>query len=214
MVYPVNAMMQSELDQQADLDLMTFEEFLEWHPDDGRIFELIRGVPQEVNPTGPHEKLSGFLTIELGISIRQQQLPYFIPKTATLKPYRDKSGYKPDMVILDERALVNEPRWEKQSTILNGASAPLVIEITSTNWRDDYGVKLSDYELLGVPEYWIVDYLGLAASRLIGSPKQPTVSIYNLVDGEYQVNQFRSSERIISTVLPELNLLAEQLFKL
>jgi Uma2 family endonuclease len=199
---------------QAALDLMTFEEFLEWHPDDGRIFELIRGVPQEVNPSGTHEKLAGFLTIELGILIRQQQLPYFLPKTATLKPHRDKSGYKPDVVILDERAMVNEPRWEKQSTILNGSSAPLVVEITSTNWRDDYALKLADYELMGIPEYWIVDYLGLAASRYIGSPKQPTVSVYYLVDGEYQVSQFRGSERIVSSVLPELNLVAEQFFEM
>ena len=208
MVYQVDCM------TQAALDLMTFETFLEWHPDDGRIFELIRGVPQEVNPTGPHEKLSGFLTIELGILLRQSRQPYFIPKTATLKPHREKSGYKPDVVVLDERALVNEPHWEKQSTLLNGASTLLVIEITSTNWRDDYALKLADYELMGVPEYWIVDYLGLAASRYIGSPKQPTISVYSLVDGEYQVSQFRGSERIISTILPELNLLAEQLFKI
>jgi Uma2 family endonuclease len=207
-IYQVNAMM------QTDLDLMTFDEFLDWHPDDGRIFELIEGLPQEVNPTGPHEKLSGKLSYWLNRFAEEQQLPYFIPKTATLKPHRDKSGYKPDVVILDERSLVNEPRWEKQSTILNGASAPLVIEITSTNWRDDYGIKLGDYELMGVPEYWIVDYLGLAASRLIGSPKQPTISVYNLVAGEYQVSQFRGSERIVSTVLPELNLIAEQLFNL
>ena len=199
---------------QATLDLMTFETFLEWHPDDGRIFELIRGVPQEVNPTGPHEKLSGKLSYWLSRSVEEHQLPYFIPKTATLKPHREKSGYKPDVVVLDERALVNEPRWEKQSTILNGASALLVIEITSTNWRDDYALKLADYELMGVPEYWIVDYLGLAASRYIGSPKQPTISVYSLVDGEYQVSQFRGSERIVSTILPELNLLAEQLFKI
>ena len=67
---------------------------------------------------------------------------------------------------------------------------------------------------MGVPEYWIVDYLGLSTSRYIGSPKQPTVSVYYLVDGKYQVSQFRDLERIVSTVVPELNLAAEQLFKL
>jgi len=195
-------MTQAAFDQMA-LEQMTFEEFLTWHPEDGRIFELMEGVPQEVNPTGTHEKLSGFLTFELGIVLQQYSYPYFIPKTATLKPVRDKFGYKPDVVVLDEQALVNEPHWEKQSTILNGASTPLVIEITSTNWRDDYGLKLSDYELMGIPEYWIVDYLGLAASRYIGTPKRPTISVYYLVDGEYQLRQFRGSEQIVSTVLPE-----------
>jgi hypothetical protein len=64
---------------QAALDLMTFETFLEWHPDDGRIFELIRGVPQEVNPTGPHEKLSGKLSYWLNRCVEELQLPYFHP---------------------------------------------------------------------------------------------------------------------------------------
>ncbi|MUL36975.1 hypothetical protein BWI75_11615 [Gloeocapsopsis sp. AAB1 = 1H9] len=47
----------------------------------------------------------------------------------------------------------------------------LVVEIISTNWRDDYLKKLADYEVLGIPEYWIVDYLALGAARYIGTPK-------------------------------------------
>ncbi len=41
---------------QALPDLMSFEAFLEWHPEDGRVFELIRGIPREVNPKGTHER--------------------------------------------------------------------------------------------------------------------------------------------------------------
>ncbi|MBW4621353.1 MAG: Uma2 family endonuclease [Cyanosarcina radialis HA8281-LM2] len=198
---------------QAIPELLDFDEFIAWHPDDGRIFELILGVPQELNPTGPHEKLAGFLTYRLNDCIYLNHKPYFIPRTATLKPYRDKTGYKPDIVVLDDREMPNEPRWEKASTILNGRSTPLVIEFASTNWRDDYGMKLTDYELMGVLEYWIVDYRGLAAARLIGSPKQPTISVYYLVDGEYQLSQFRYSERVVSHILPELELTAEQIFQ-
>lgn len=66
---------------QALPNLMGFEEFLKWHPEDSRKFELIRGIPREVNPKGPHERLSGWLTIELGIEIRQRELPFFIPST-------------------------------------------------------------------------------------------------------------------------------------
>jgi Uma2 family endonuclease len=86
--------------------------------------------------------------------------------------------------------------------------------------RDDYGHKFIDYEALQISEYWIVDYLGLGGRRYIGSPKQPTFSVYQLVDGEYQGQQFRGSdslsetlrERIISPRFPELNLTAEQVF--
>ncbi|MEP0874209.1 Uma2 family endonuclease [Trichocoleus desertorum AS-A10] len=46
----------------------------------------------------------------------------------------------------------------------------------------------------------------------MGSPKQPTLSIYQVVDGEYQVQPFRGSDRLISAAFPELQLTAEQVF--
>jgi Uma2 family endonuclease len=63
-----------------------------------------------------------------------------------------------------------------------------------------------------IPEYWIVDYAALGARKFIGHPEQPTISIYYLVEGEYQVTQFRNSERIISPTFPDLNLTANQIF--
>ncbi len=47
----------------------------------------------------------------------------------------------------------------------------------------------------------------------IGNPKQPTISIYQLIEGEYQVRQFRGNDRIQSLAFPELNLTAEQIFR-
>lgn len=194
---------------QSIPQLLTFDEFVDWHPEDGRIFELIRGVLTEVNPNGFHEKLSGWLRLELGIEIRQEKLPFFIPKTATFKPYRELAGYKPGVVLLDERHMAEEPRWQNQSTVLHGVSVALSIEIASTNWRDDYELKLGDYELMGVREYWIVDYLEIAAVRHIGRPKRPTLTVYTLdVDGEFQMAQFRGAERVISSSFPSLNLTA------
>ncbi|MBD2184620.1 Uma2 family endonuclease [Planktothrix sp. FACHB-1355] len=88
-----------------------------------------------------------------------------------------------------------------------------VVEVVSTNWSDDYALKLEEYEALGISEYWIVDYLGLGGRRFIGNPKRPTLSIYQLVEGEYQVRQFRENERIESLTFPELNLTASQIFR-
>ncbi|MFM7438603.1 MAG: Uma2 family endonuclease [Snowella sp.] len=123
-------------------------------------------------------------------------------------------GYNPDLLLVDRSYLSSEPLWEKQSTLIHGKSIPLVIEIVSSNWRDDYGYKLVDYEAMGIQEYWIVDYLGIGGIRFIGQPKQPTLSIYQLVGGEYQVQQFRGKDLINqSLVFPELNLTAEQIFQ-
>ena len=117
------------------------------------------------------------------------------------------------MIVLDKQAVeANESRWERESVITQGNSVKLVIEVVSTNWRDDCAHKMIDCEALGIPEYWIVDYLGLGGSRYIGYPKQPTLSVYQLVDGEYQIKLFRGDERIESAVFPELNLTAKQIF--
>lgn len=143
---------------------------------------------------------------------RRLNLPYFIPNQVIVKPPSRESGYFPDVLILNGNALADEPLWEKSSTVTKGTSIPLAIEVVSTNWRDDYYLKLADYEQMGIPEYWIADYAALGARKFIGNPKQPTISVYQLIDGEYQVSQFRDSDKIISSAFPELNLTVEQVF--
>jgi Uma2 family endonuclease len=197
---------------QSIRKILTFEEFLEWKPENGR-YELHDGVIVEMQPTGKHEEIAGFVSMELAFLGRQKNLSYFLPKQALVKaPDRD-GGYLPDVLVVDRNALSNEPLWEKSSTLTLGTSVPLVIEVVSTNWHDDYLTKLRDYEVLGIAEYWIVDYLGLGGSRYIGSPKQPTISVYQLVEGEYQVRQFRENDRIESPTFTELDLTAIQVFR-
>ena len=99
-----------------------------------------------------------------------------------------------------------------RSTITKGKSVKLAVEVVSTNWQDDYLMKAGEYEKLGIVEYWIIDYLGLGGKRFIGSPKQPTLSIYQMVDSEYEVKIFRGSDKIESSIFSELNLTAEQIF--
>ncbi|GBE92965.1 Uma2 family endonuclease [Nostoc cycadae] len=195
--------------------LVTFDEFIAWYPENPqRRYELHDGVIVEMSPpTGDHEQLIGFLVGEIVTEYKRLKLPYFIPKTAFVKPLEGESAYSPDVLILNQPNLVNEPRWKKESTVSFAESIPFVIEVVSTNWRDDYLKKAADYEAVGIPEYWIVDYAALGGRRFIGNPKQPTISVYSLVDGEYQVQQFRNHERIISQTFPQLNLTVEQIFQ-
>jgi Uma2 family endonuclease len=130
----------------------------------------------------------------LVLEVHRQQQPFMLPKQALVKLPDEDTAYLPDVLLLNRDALPQEPLWKKASTVTQGTSVPLVVEVVSTNWRDDYGKKLVDYESLGIPEYWIVDYLGLGGRRYIGTPKRPTLSIYQLVDDEYQVSQFRGDE--------------------
>ena len=107
----------------------------------------------------------------------------------------------------------NEPMWKNRSTVTQGSSIKLAIQVVSTNWQDDYLMKLGEYEKLGIGEYWIIDYLGLGGRRYIGNPKQPTISVYHLVEGEYMVNLFTGQDIVRSPTFPELNLTAEEIFR-
>lgn len=194
---------------------IAFDEFVAWYPDNARRrYELHNGVIVEMpNPTGDHSDVTGFTAAELNFEIRRLQLPYSIPGDCLLAPVRNESGYKPDVIVLARPALENEPRWKKESVITMGSSVRLAVEVVSTNWRDDYYVKLADYEEMGIPEYWIVDYLGLGGRKFIGNPKQPTISVCQLVEGEYQVRLFRKNDQIESKIFPELDLTAQQVFQ-
>ncbi|GBO54400.1 hypothetical protein APA_2348 [Pseudanabaena sp. lw0831] len=197
----------------AKTELVTFAEFAAWKPEN-RLYELHDGVIVEMpQPVGKHEQVKGFLTIELAFLVRQANLPYFLPSQAFVKVPDAESAYLPDVLILKTSNLVNEQLWESQSTVTQGASVVIAIEVVSTNWRVDYFTKVKDYEEMGIPEYWIVDYLGIGGRRFIGNPKQPTILVHELVDGEYQVTAFREDERVISPTFPELNLTANQIFQ-
>jgi Uma2 family endonuclease len=193
---------------------ITVKEFLSWIPENsGKRYELHNGAIVEMSqPSGEHEEVTGFLNTQLVVEFTRMKLPYFIPKTALIRSATSDSTYSPDILILNKPALTSEELWTKYSTVERGTSIPLVIEVVSTNWRDDYYKKQGEYEEIKIPEYWIVDYLGLGGTKYIGNPKQPTLSIYNLVDDEYQVNTFRGDDRIVSVAFPELNLMAKQIF--
>ncbi|GBF79974.1 hypothetical protein AsFPU1_1374 [Aphanothece sacrum FPU1] len=193
-------------------NLMTFAEFLDWNPENGR-YELIDGVTVEMQPTGKHEEVIAFLSGETFLQIRSLKLPYFLSNSTLVKLPNQDSAYCPDILVLDRNFLSSEPLWEKSSTITKGSSVRLVVEVVSTNWRDDYVYKMTDYESLGIPEYWIVDYLGLGGKRYIGFPKQPTITICQLIDGEYQLQLFKGNDRLISPLFPQLNLTPEQIFQ-
>lgn len=198
---------------QATEQPLSFEEFLDQYPDNGGRYELIEGDVVEVRPTGSHETIGGFIALKLGVLIDQGNLPFTIPRTCVVKPDRPNAGYIPDVAVLDCRELTNEPLWEKSSTVCNGATIKLVVGVVSTNWRDDYGLKLADYEAMGIGEYWIVDFRALGAARVIGQPKQPTLTVCTLREDGYQLQRFTGADRLRSQCFPGWPLTAQQVFE-
>jgi Uma2 family endonuclease len=195
-----------------DKTWVSFDQFVNWYPENSENgYELRRGVIIEMpKPRGQHSKLAGDLSYDLGTIIRQTNQPYFIPKECIIKISND-TGYEPDIIVVDEIAIADEPRWEKESIITLSQSIKLVVEVVSTNWRDDYLIKLADYEAFGIQEYWIIDYLGIGGRRYIGYPKQPTFTVCSLVEGEYELQQFREDDSIISPLFSQFSLTLNQI---
>jgi Uma2 family endonuclease len=203
---------------QTQPELYSFDEFINWYPENSELrYELHDGVIIEMpKPRGKHSNLTGALIEQILITIRQMGKGgrWTIPRESIVKPRRGNSGYEPDIIVLNQEVIGAESRWEGESIIQNADSVKLIVEVVSTNWRDDYYNKLRDYEEMGIEEYWIVDYAALGPRKLIGDPKQPTFFVCNLVNEEYQMVAFTKKTTIFSPIFPDFNLSAQQVFNL
>ena len=162
-----------------------------------------------VRTKGQHGLIGGYLGIELGMQIKQDQLNFCIPKEHCIKPNAPYNGYDPDVAVLKVDELENEPFWDTASTTIKGTSVALFVEVVSTNWRDDYRRKFIAYEQLGIPEYWIVDYNPFATAIV----QHPTLTLCNLVNGKYKQQQYIGEDVIVSATFPHLQLTANQIFQ-
>ncbi|MEH2455547.1 Uma2 family endonuclease [Nostoc sp.] len=210
---------------------LTFEEFLAWDDGSGREFELLDGIPVPLSePNANHEDLIERLCTYLENHCQENDLPYISRQSKQVRlkiaPGEKEKSRKADIVIFARE------EWQRMKTSSSSAAAyippPGIIEVVSNNWKDDYLTKLAEYvrvasrsrsvsdrrrEDLGVFEYIIVDYAAFGGIRFIGSPKQPTITIYQLEDGEYLPPKvFRGQDRIDFRLFPNIPLTAEQIF--
>lgn len=193
---------------------LTFEEFLNWDDDSGRSFELVNGVAMPLSePTAKHEDVVDGLCRLLVDHCQSLNLPYVPRQSKQVRlnaaPGESESSRKADIVVFAKE------EWVRMRQSSASAAAyippPLAIEVVSTNWRDDYRIKLNEYETLGILEYWIVDYAGLGGVQYIGSPKQSTVTVNRLIDGEYQAQRYQGEAIIVSPTFPQLVLTTAQI---
>jgi Uma2 family endonuclease len=192
---------------------LNFDEFLARYSGDNR-YELIDGEVFDLEPTGSHEEVAAFITTKVCVQIDSMGSPWFVLQRGLLRPSNmGMTAFRPDIAVVDREELTNELFWSEQSILTLGRSIKFVAEVVSSNWQNDYARKVEDYAALGIPEYWIVDYAGLGGTRHIGKPKQPTLSICILVDGEYEIQQFRGNQTLISLTFPELKLTAAQVLR-
>ncbi|MFN5953331.1 MAG: Uma2 family endonuclease [Dolichospermum sp.] len=193
------------------LTKLDFGQFLQQRPDDG-IYELVNGEIVKVEAIRAHKNVARYLMFGFHDEIRRLQLDYIVDKDIVIRTVTnrgDQRGRNPDVSV------VSASLWNSNVTTYGALidAIQLAVEVTSTNWEDDYIDKLEEYENLGIKEYWIVDYLAIASRSYLGNPKLPTIFVYELIDGKYQVKAFTGTEKIISPTFSELNVTVEDVIK-
>ncbi|HAO11985.1 MAG TPA: hypothetical protein DCQ51_12635 [Planktothrix sp. UBA8407] len=196
---------------QSATKLLTVDEFINQYSNSDR-YELIDGELIEMEPTGLHEQVGAFIGRKLNVEIDRQDFPYLIPHRCLIKLLGTETAFRPDVIVLDQRQLIDESLWEQKPVITLGKSIQLIAEVVSTNWQNNYARKVEDYALFGVPEYWIIDYLGIGGREYIGKPKQPTITICNLVGDQYQKQLFQNNDLLVSSIFPSLQITSQQIF--
>ncbi|MEG4336185.1 Uma2 family endonuclease [Microcoleus sp. D3_18_C2] len=189
---------------------LTFADFLEKYPEGSGIYELVNGEIVKVEATRAHKNVARYLVKSFDKESERLGLDYIVDKDIVLRTVTasgQEQGRNPDVGV------VKASVWNSNVRGYGALTEPiqLAVEVTSTNWEDDYVDNLDEYQRLGICEYWIVDYLAIASRAYLGNPKIPTVFVYSLENGSYLVQSFTGNERIMSKTFPELEITVEQL---
>ncbi|MEG4091804.1 Uma2 family endonuclease [Microcoleus sp. Pol12B4] len=179
---------------------LTFEEYLNYQGESGVCYELYRGNLIEMpTPTAIHIKICEFLVYQFRRFFAAHNLPIVAIVTTAVRT-EENSSRIPDVVICTQ-SLWEQVCAEPGSAVLDFEEKPLlVIEVTSQNWRDDYIRKRAEYDLIDIPEYWIVD------------PNQPKIRVCSRPEneGSYSHQEFLPGQQVQSVQFAEFILSVNQ----
>ncbi|MDY6780981.1 MAG: Uma2 family endonuclease [Cyanobacteriota bacterium] len=182
---------------------LTFKQFLDF--DDGNEiheYELVTGklilMPE---PSELHEEILEFLSFVFELAYRKRKLKYSVRKRNALQ-ISDRQSRRPDI------ALIPRPQFYPDDRPRSGiTTTPLmIVEIASYNWSTDLIDKQKEYQSLGVPEYWIVDYRGHIPAKHCLRGKGKKVIVLTLDGKQYRRSEYLEGENIPCQTFPDLTL--------
>jgi Uma2 family endonuclease len=182
---------------------LTFAEYLTYDDGTDTRYELVDGelIPMSLG-TGRHGAISEFLHEQFREQIQQKKLPWTCKQmTVGIRSPRGRSW---DTSRIPDVTVLSLTQWEamadREAVInFNEPSPVLVVEVVSPSTKtDDYRSKRSEYGLLEIVEYWIVD------------PIDQKVTLCILDHALYDTTEFQGEDRIVSPTFPALNLTVAQ----
>jgi Uma2 family endonuclease len=180
---------------------ITLAEYLTYDDGTDTRYELVDGELTSMSlGTGEHGDISEFLNDEFKAEIRRLGLDLVAKdmKIGIQSPRgtRWETARVPDVVVLPLEQW-NSLKKRESLIPLNEPPPLLVVEVVSPSTVSvDYRAKHSEYAVLDIPEYWIVDPIDLK------------VTVCVLKDGAYSDEVFVGNITIVSPTFPELGLKA------
>ena len=176
----------------------TYEDYLRL-PDDGRRYEVIRGVLYvSPPPLIIHQTAQGHLYAALYNHVVVNRLGFvYAAPVDILLPERIAEPVQPDILFIREehRPAGGDPNFQ--------GVPDLIVEILSPSTRSyDRKTKLAAYRDAGVPEFWLVD------------PQTRTVVIHGWEAGQFiELQRGGEGDEVGSVVLPGFRVQVGQLFR-
>ena len=178
---------------------LSFNDYLSYDDETDNNYELEDGHLLLMNPpTIRHALIIRFLYKLLEREIEKLDAPWITLQNIGVRTSLKRSRI-PDLVVVDFEQI-----QEKLETSAVIDSPPiLVVEIVGPESRiRDYRYKRSEYSVMGIPEYWIID------------PDAKKVTVLLLVDGLYEEIIYQTQEKIMSHTFPQLNITVEEILQL
>jgi Uma2 family endonuclease len=184
---------------------LTFEQYLAYDDGTDTRYELVNGelVPMAMG-SGLHGEIMHLLETQFIVEIERMNRNWIARKA--LIGVRSPRAGRWDTSRIPDVTVIPADQWQalrqREAVIeLNEPPPLLVVEVISESTKSvDYRTKRSEYAVLNIQEYWIVD------------PLEQVVTLCNLVEGFYDASEYREGDRVLSPTFPELALTAEQIF--
>jgi Uma2 family endonuclease len=189
------------------LEKMSFTEYLKYNDETDTQYELVDGelIPMSLG-TGKHGDIIEFINDLFKKIIKQENLAW---TSKDMKVgVRSPRGRRWDTSRIPDVTVLPLEQWQNlanREAVIDLDETPpiLVVEVVSPSTRNtDYRSKRSEYALLEIKEYWIVD------------PDEKIITICTLVDSFYDATVFQDEDLIISPTFPNLKLTPQQIFHL
>jgi Uma2 family endonuclease len=183
---------------------LTFAEYLKYTDGTDRRYELVNGelIPMSLG-TGQHGAIIKFIERILEAEISTIDSDWIV--LPGLIGVRSPRGGRWDTCRIPDIAVIPNEQWRtlqtREAVIEFNETPPLlVVEVVSESTKStDYRAKRTEYSVLDIPEYWIID------------PLLAKVTIFTLNEGWYEPIEFAGNEMIRSSIFPDLHPSVEQI---